>query len=107
MKRFETWNTYIGETIYTCKAKIAETQEDQSNLLKDIVEDNNKSRARTKEDKDKKEILMKSSYALYNAFKSGIFPIKSKKGWRTQNVTVKPVLTTTFSKRPPVLNNLS
>ena len=47
----------FGESIYTGKAKLVEAEEDQSNLLKDIVEFDNKSR--TKEGKGKKEILMK------------------------------------------------
>ena len=46
--------TSFGESIYTFKA-----EEDQSNLLKNIIEANNKSGPRTKEGKDKKEILKK------------------------------------------------
>ena len=49
----------FGESIYTGKAKLVEAEEDQSNLLKDIVEFDNKSRPRTKEGKGKKEILVK------------------------------------------------
>ena len=51
--------TSFGESIYTCKAEIVEAEEDQSNLLKNIIEVNNKSGPRTKEGKDKKEILKK------------------------------------------------
>ena len=40
-----------------CEAKIVEAEEDQSNLLKNILEFNNKSTK--KKGKDKKEILMK------------------------------------------------
>ena len=42
------------ESIYAGKITKNEAEEDQSNLLKDIVEFNEKSRARTKEGKDKK-----------------------------------------------------
>ena len=38
---------------------IDEAEEDQSNILKNIVEFNEESRTRTKESKDKKEIPMK------------------------------------------------
>ena len=51
--------TSFGESIYTCKAEIVEAEEDQSNLLKNIIEVNNKSGPRIKEGKDRKEILKK------------------------------------------------
>ena len=49
----------FGESIYTRKITIDEAIWDQSNLLKNIIEFNEKSRPRTKEGKDEKEILMK------------------------------------------------
>ena len=49
----------FGESIYPGKITTDEAEEDQSNLLKNIVEFNKKSRPRTKEYGDKKEILMK------------------------------------------------
>ena len=49
----------FGESMYTQKASIVEAEEDQSNLLKNIVEFNNKSRPKKKEGKYKKEILLK------------------------------------------------
>ena len=49
----------FGESIYTRKAKIFEAEQDQSNLLQNIVEFNNKSRPTTTEGKNKKEIVMK------------------------------------------------
>ena len=64
-KRFKIWNKkYIcdfqqnetirsfGKNIYTRKAKIFESEEDQSNLLQNIIEFNNKSRPRTTEGKN-------------------------------------------------------
>ena len=44
----------FGESIYTQNISIVEAQEDQSNLLKNIVEFNNKSRPKNKEVEDKK-----------------------------------------------------
>ena len=49
----------MGESISARKITANEADEDQSNLLKAIVEFNEKSSPRTKEDKDKKEILTK------------------------------------------------
>ena len=64
-KRFKIWNKkYIcdfqqnetirsfGKSIYTRKAKIFESEKDQSNLLQNIIEFNNKSRPRTTEGKN-------------------------------------------------------
>ena len=42
-----------------------EAEMDQSNLLKNVVEFNNKTRSRTKEGKDKKENIYESVYTLY------------------------------------------
>ena len=57
-QQYETIRSF-GESIYTQKASIVEVEEDQSNLLKNIVEFKNKSRPKNKEGKDEKEILMK------------------------------------------------
>ena len=56
----------LGNSIYTLNANIVEFEEDQSNLLKNIVEFIDKSRPRPKEDKDKrKRNTYKSAYALF------------------------------------------
>ena len=47
-------NTYILFSIYTRKANIVEAEEVQSNLLKNLVECNNKSRPRPKNVRIKK-----------------------------------------------------
>ena len=72
---------------------------DQSNLLKNLVEFNDKSRPRITQGKDKKRDTCESAYALYegrelilNAFKSGIFPIKATKGERLKILTSKQML---------------
>ena len=83
LQQYEITRSF-GESIYTGKITIDEADEDKSNLLKNIVEFNDKSRPRTKEDKDKKRETYESIYALYeggkltlNAFRNEIFPIKS------------------------------
>ena len=47
--------SFVGESIYTHKARIVEAEEDQINLLKNISI--NKSRPKTKEGKNKKIIM--------------------------------------------------
>ena len=70
---------------------------DQSNLLENMVEFNNKSRSRTKESKGK--ITYESVNALYegqevtlNAFKRGIFPEKETQSERLKILTPKQML---------------
>ena len=62
---------------------------DQRNLLENMVEFNEKSRPRKKEDKEKERNTFESVNALYesrkltlNSFKTGNFPIKATKGTR-------------------------
>ena len=52
----------FGESFNTQKASIVEAREDQSNLLKNIEEFNNKSRPKNKEGKDKKRDTYESAY---------------------------------------------
>ena len=49
----------FSDSIYTHKINKVEAEDHQSNSLNNIVEFSNKSRPRSKEGKDKKEILMK------------------------------------------------
>ena len=56
-QQYETIRSF-GKSIYTSEINIDEAEMDQSNLLKDFAEFNNKSRPRTIDSKDK-EILMK------------------------------------------------
>ena len=85
-QQFETIRSF-GDSIYIGKISIDEADMDQTNLLDNIVDFNNKSRPRSREDKDKKRNIINSVNALYegreltlNAFRSGIFPIKAIKG---------------------------
>ena len=50
-QQYETMRSF-GESIYALKPRIFEAEKDQSNLLKKLVEFNNKSRPRTKVGKD-------------------------------------------------------
>ena len=80
IQQYETIRSFV-ESIYAGKITTDESEEDQSNLLKNIVEFNKKSRPRTKEGKDIKRDTYENVYALYegreltlNAFRGGIFP---------------------------------
>ena len=85
-QQYETIRSF-GESIHTRKAKIVKNS--NMDLLKDIVEFNNKSWPRAKECQDKKEILtkvqvqeilMKGRELTLNAFKRKIFAIKETQG---------------------------
>ena len=98
LQQFETIKTF-GDSIYNGKVNIDEVEMDQSNLLRNMVEFNNKSRIRNKEGKTKKRDTFGSVNALYegreltlNAFKSRIFPIKAKKGEGLKILTPKQML---------------
>ena len=56
--QYETIRSF-NESSYTSKASKVEARKDQSNLSKNIVEFNNKSKPKHKEGNVKKEILMK------------------------------------------------
>ena len=99
-QQYETIRSF-GESIYIDKTSIDEAEIDQSNLIKKLVEFNDKSRARTAEGKDKKRNAFESVNALYesrklilNAFRSGIFPIKEKQGKGLKILTPKQMLQT-------------
>ena len=57
-QQYETISSF-GESIYGGKIDIDEAEMDQSNLLENVVKFNKKSSSRNKEDKEKKEILLK------------------------------------------------
>ena len=62
-QRYETI-IYFGDSIYTRDVNLVYAEEDPSNLSKDVVEFNNKSRLRLKGYKEKKQILMRM-YMLF------------------------------------------
>ena len=63
-RQYETIRPF-GESIQSCKANIVKAEEDQTNLLQDIVEFNDKSRPRSKEGKIKKRDTYEIAYTLY------------------------------------------
>ena len=65
---------FFGESIYTGKINIDEAEMDEGNLLKKLVEFNDKSRARTTEGKDKCSEVRE---LIRNPFRGGLFPIKN------------------------------
>ena len=72
---------------------------EQSNLLENMVQFNNKSIQKNKEGKDKKMNTFDSVNALYegqeltlNAFKSGIFLLKAKNSEGLKMLTLKQML---------------
>ena len=89
----------FGESIYTGKINTDEAEIDQSNLLKNLMEFNDRSRARTTDGKDKNRNTFESANARYrgrelilDAFKSGIFPIKETQGKGLTILTLKQML---------------
>ena len=97
-QQYKTMRSFY-ESIYTQEASIVEAEEDQSNLLKNIVEFKNKSRPKNKEGKDKKRDNCETVYAFYegrkltlNAFKRGIFPIKATQGKELKILTPKQTI---------------
>ena len=77
------WKQYFfGESIYTGKINIDEYEMYQNNLLKKLIEFNEKSRPRTVEGKDKKNTfqiviaLYEGWVSILNTFRSRIFLIK-------------------------------
>ena len=56
-QQFETIRSF-GDSIFTGTINIDEAQMDQANILKNMVKFSNKSKPKTKEDKDKKQILL-------------------------------------------------
>ena len=93
--QYETIRSF-GESTYTDKINIDKAEIDQSNLLKYLVEFNDKSRPRTAEGKGKKRNIYERAYALYegrelilNAFRSKIFPMKEIQGKGVKILTPK------------------
>ena len=81
-QQFQTIRSF-GDNICIGKVSISEADKKQSNLLTSILKLNNKARPRSKADKEKNDTY-DSAFVLYegreltlNAFRSGIFPLKS------------------------------
>ena len=77
---------------------VIEADEDQSNLLENMMEFNDRSRPRTKEGKMKKNVfdgvnaLCEGCKLTLNAFKSRIFPLKPSQGKGLRILTPKQMI---------------
>ena len=82
---FKTIRSF-GYGICNHKIGIHEANQEQADLLESILSFNNKTKPRSDEDKNKKSDVFDSAKNFYegrglllNAFKSGLFPLKSTK----------------------------
>ena len=97
-KVFKTMRSF-GDSIYNHKIEIHEANQEQADLLEYILSFNNKTKPRSDEYIYKKNDVFDSSRNLYegrkfalNAFKSGLFPLKSAKGAQLKILTPKQML---------------
>ena len=85
---FQQYKTIIsfGESTYTDKINIDKAEIEQTNLLENMANFNNKSRPKNSKDKktfDSVSALYEGWELTLNGFKSWIFSIKATKKWRT------------------------
>ena len=87
---------YFRDSIYNGKISIDEAEMEQTNLLENIVNVSNKSKPRSKRDKENTYDSINSLYEgqelILNAYKSGIFPIKETNGKELKIVTPTQML---------------
>ena len=100
---FKTIRSF-GDDNYSSKITINEADQEQSDLVEYILNFNNKTRPKNKDDKKNKTNILNSAENLYygtelviNAFKSGLFPLKSTTGTGLKILTSKQML-----KRLPI-----
>ena len=95
-RMFKTIRSF-GDDIYSSKITINEADQEQSNLAEYILNFNNKTRPKYKDhEKNKKKNVRNSAQNLYNgrelvinAFKSGLFSLKSTAGTGLKVLTAK------------------
>ena len=98
-RMFKTIRSF-GDDIYSSKITINEADQEQSDLVEYILNFNNKTRPKNKDDKkNKKKNIRNGAKNLYhgrelliNAFKSGLFPLKSTAGTVLKVLTSKQTL---------------
>ena len=88
-RMFKTIRSF-GDDIYSSKITINEADQEQSDLVEYILNFNNKTRPKNKDDKKKQKNILNSTQNLYygrevvvNAFKNGLFRLKSTTGTGT------------------------
>ena len=86
----------FGDDIYSSKITINEADQEQSDLVEYILNFNNKTRPKIKDNKKSKKYILNSAHNLYhgtesviNAFKCGLFPLKSTTGTGLKILTPK------------------
>ena len=95
-RMFKTIRSF-GDDIYSSKITINEADQEQSNLAEYILNFNNKTRPKHKDhEKNKNKNIRNSAQNLYNgrelvinAFKSGLFSLKSTTGTGLKVLTAK------------------
>ena len=89
----------FGENIYSDKITIDKADQEQADLLEYILNFNNKARPKNKNDKKNKRNVFNTAKNLYegrelatNAFKNGLFQLKSTTGTGLKILTPKQML---------------
>ena len=97
-RMFKTIRSF-GDDIYSSKITINEADQEQSDLVEYILNFNNKTRPKNKDDKKNKKSILNSAQNLYhgrelviNAFKSGLFTLKSTRGTGLKVLTPRKML---------------
>ena len=98
---FKTFKTIrpSGENISSNKITINKANEEQADLIEYIINFNNKARTKNKDDKKKLENVLNTSKnccdgreLVINAFKTGLFPLKSTTATGVKILTPKQLL---------------
>ena len=89
----------FSENIYSGKITINEADHEQADLVEYILNFNNKTRPKNKDDKKNKKNVLNTAKDLYdgrelviNVFKSGLFPLKSTTGTGRNILTPKQLI---------------
>ena len=95
---FKTINSF-GDNIYSRKIATNEADQEQSDLVEYILNFNNKTRPKIKDDEKNKKNVLNSAENFYygrelviNLFKSRLFPLKSATGTGLKILTPKQML---------------
>ena len=97
-RMFKTIRSF-GDDIYSGKITINEADQEKSDLVEYILNFNNKTTSKNKDDRKNKKNILNSAKNLYhgrelviNAFKSRLFPLKSTTGTGLKILTPKQML---------------
>ena len=97
-RMFKTIRSF-GDDIYSGKITINEADQEKSDLVEYILNFNNKTTSKNKDDRKNKKNILNSAKNLYhgrelviNAFKSRLFPLKLTAGTELKVLTPKQML---------------